>query len=196
VEAIPPFPVQRRTDPEGFTPFERDSETLARPWAVPGTPGLQHRIGGLERSATTGNISYDSDNHQRMTDLRAAKIQGIANDIPLQEPVLGDSHGDLAVVGWGSTYGTIHQAVRNLRDQGWSVSHIHLRYLWPFPRNLGDLLRGFGRVLVPELNTGQLVTVLRALYLIPAEGINQVTGKPFKVSDIEQAIRARVEVSR
>jgi 2-oxoglutarate ferredoxin oxidoreductase subunit alpha len=177
-------------------PFQRDPETLARPWAVPGTPGLQHRIGGLERSATTGNISYDPDNHQKMTDLRAAKIQGIANDIPLQQPALGESQGDLAVVGWGSTYGPINQAVRNLRDLGWSVSHIHLRYLWPFPRNLGDLLRGFGRVLVPEMNAGQLVTVLRAQYLIPAEGISQVSGKPFKVSDIEQAIRARVEEQR
>jgi len=196
VEAIPPFPVQQRTDPEGFMPFQRDPETLARPWAVPGTPGLQHRIGGLERSAATGNISYDPDNHQKMTDLRAAKIQGIADDIPLQEPALGEPHGDIAVVGWGSSYGPIHQAVRNLRDAGWSVSHIHLRYLWPFPKNLGDLLRGFGRVLVPEMNAGQLVTVLRALYLIPAEGINQVTGKPFKVTDIEQAIRARLEVHR
>ena len=193
VEAIPAFPVHHRTDPEGFMPFQRDPETLARPWAIPGTPGLQHRIGGLERSAATGNISYDPDNHQKMTDLRAAKIQGIADDIPLQVPALGDTHGDVAVVGWGSTYGPIHQAVRNLRDLGWSVSHIHLRYLWPFPRNLGDLLRGFGHVLVPEMNAGQLVTVLRAQYLVPAEGINQVTGKPFKVSDIEQAIRARVE---
>ncbi|HEX9632073.1 MAG TPA: 2-oxoacid:acceptor oxidoreductase subunit alpha [Gemmatimonadales bacterium] len=196
VEAIPAFPVQHRTDPEGFMPFQRDPETLARPWAIPGTPGLEHRIGGLERSAATGNISYDPDNHQKMTDLRAAKIQGIADDIPLQVPALGDTHGDVAVVGWGSTYGPIHQAVRNLRDLGWSVSHIHLRYLWPFPRNLGDLLRGFGHVLVPEMNAGQLVTVLRAQYLVPAEGINQVTGKPFKVSDIEQAIRARVEENR
>jgi 2-oxoglutarate ferredoxin oxidoreductase subunit alpha len=193
VEAIPAFPVHHRTDPEGFMPFQRDPETLARPWAIPGTPGLEHRIGGLERSAATGNISYDPDNHQKMTDLRAAKIQGIADDIPLQVPALGDTHGDVAVVGWGSTYGPIHQAVRNLRDLGWSVSHIHLRYLWPFPKNLGDLLRGFGHVLVPEMNAGQLVTVLRAQYLVPAEGINQVTGKPFKVSDIEQAIRARVE---
>jgi 2-oxoglutarate ferredoxin oxidoreductase subunit alpha len=196
VEAIPAFPVEYRTDPEGFMPFQRDPHTLARPWAVPGTPGLQHRIGGLERSATTGNISYDPDNHQRMTDLRAAKIQGIANDIPLQEPSLGDVRGDVAVVGWGSTYGTIHQAVRNLLDRGWSISHIHLRYLWPFPLNLGELLRQFGRVLVPEMNAGQLVHVLRAQFLIPAEGINQVTGKPFKVSDIEQAIRARVEEDR
>jgi 2-oxoglutarate ferredoxin oxidoreductase subunit alpha len=196
VEAIPPFPIQYRTDPEGFMPFHRDAETLARPWAVPGTAGLQHRIGGLERSADTGHISYDPDNHQKMTDLRAAKVQGIANDIPLQEPVLGEARGDVAVVGWGSTYGPIHQAVRNLRDKGWSISHIHLRYLWPFPTNLGDLLRGFGRVLVPEMNAGQLVTILRAQYLIPAEGINQVTGKPFKVSDLEHAIRARVEEDR
>jgi len=196
VEAIPPFPVQYRTDPAGFMPFQRDPETLARPWAVPGTPGLEHRIGGLERSATTGNISYDPDNHQKMTDLRAAKIQGIADDIPLQATALGEARGDVAVVGWGSTYGPIHQAVRNLRDQGWAISHIHIRYLWPLPKNLGDLLRGFGRVLVPEMNAGQLVTVLRATYLLPAEGINQVTGKPFKVSDIEQAIRAHVEEDR
>jgi 2-oxoglutarate ferredoxin oxidoreductase subunit alpha len=192
VNAIPDFPVHQRVEPEGFMPFLRDDATLARPWAVPGTPGLEHRIGGLERSARSGNISYDPDNHQRMTDLRAAKIQGIANDIPLQEPSLGETHGDVAVVGWGSTFGPIHQAVRDLRDQGYSVSHIHLRYLWPLPRNLGDLLKGFDRVLVPEMNNGQLVTVLRAQYLIPAEGISQVTGKPFKVSDIEQAIRDRM----
>jgi 2-oxoglutarate ferredoxin oxidoreductase subunit alpha len=196
VEAIPDFPVRQRVEPEGFTPFLRDEATLARPWAVPGTPGLEHRIGGLERSARTGDISYDPDNHQRMTDLRAAKIEGIANDIPLQEPVLGDATGDVAVVGWGSTFGPIHQAVRNLRDEGLSISHVHIRYLWPLPRNLGDLLRGFQRVLVPEMNNGQLVTVLRAQYLIPAEGINQVTGKPFKVSEIEQAIRARMEMAR
>jgi 2-oxoglutarate ferredoxin oxidoreductase subunit alpha len=196
VNAVPEFPVQQRVEAEGFTPFHRDPVTLARPWAVPGTPGLEHRIGGLERSAKTGNISYDPDNHQTMTDLRAAKIQGIADDIPLQEPVLGEPRGDIVVVGWGSTYGPIHQAVRNLRDEGHAVSHVHLRYLWPLPRNLGDLLRGFDRVLVPEMNNGQLVTVLRAQYLVPAEGINQVTGKPFKVSDIEQAIRARMEMGR
>jgi 2-oxoglutarate ferredoxin oxidoreductase subunit alpha len=196
LDAVPPFPVRYRTESEGFTPFERDDETLARPWAIPGTVGLEHRIGGLERSAKTGNISYDPDNHQTMTDLRAAKIRGIADDIPLQEPALGESSGDVAVVGWGSTYGPINQAVRNLRDAGWAVSHIHVRYLWPFPKNLGDLLRGFHRVLVPEMNTGQLVTILRALYLIPAEGINQVTGKPFKVGDIERAIRARMENAR
>jgi 2-oxoglutarate ferredoxin oxidoreductase subunit alpha len=196
VDAIPEFPVQQRVEPQGFMPFLRDQDTLARPWAVPGTPGLEHRIGGLERSAKSGNISYDPDNHQKMTDLRAAKIQRIADDIPLQEPALGEPRGDIAVVGWGSTYGPIHQAVRNLRDEGQAVSHIHLRYLWPLPKNLGDLLRGFDRVLVPEMNNGQLVTVLRAQYLIPAEGINQVTGKPFKVSDIEQAIRARMEMGR
>jgi 2-oxoglutarate ferredoxin oxidoreductase subunit alpha len=196
VDSVPPFPAAQRTERDGFMPFLRDEATLARPWAVPGTPGLEHRIGGLERSAKTGNISYDPDNHQQMTDLRAAKIQGIADDIPLQEPALGEAHGDVVVVGWGSTYGPIHQAVRNLRDTGLRVSHVHVRYLWPLPKNLGELLRGFGRVLVPEMNAGQLVTVLRAQYLIPAEGINQVTGKPFKVSDIERAIRARMENGR
>jgi 2-oxoglutarate ferredoxin oxidoreductase subunit alpha len=196
VDAIEPFPVTPRTDPTGFQPFLRDEETLARAWAVPGTPGLEHRIGGLERSARSGNISYAPENHQKMTDLRAAKIQGIADDIPVQQVSLGEPQGDVAVVGWGSTFGPIHQAVRNLRDQGRAVSHIHLRHLWPLPRNLGDLLRGFRRVFVPEMNTGQLVTVLRAQYLIPAEGINQVTGKPFKVSEIEQAVRARMEAER
>jgi 2-oxoglutarate ferredoxin oxidoreductase subunit alpha len=196
VNEVPDFPVQKRLDPQGFMPFIRDPETLARPWAVPGTPGLEHRIGGLERADGSGNISYDPDNHQRMTDLRAGKIQGIANDIPLQEVSLGDDHGEVVIVGWGSTFGPIHQAVMNLRDQRLSVAHIHLRYLWPLPRNLGDLLRGFDKVIVPEMNNGQLVTVLRAQYLIPAEGISQVTGKPFKVSDIERAIRARMENGR
>jgi len=186
------FPVAFRTDPAGFHPYVRDPKTLARAWAVPGTPGLEHRIGGIERSYDTGHISYDPDNHERMTKVRAAKVAGIANDIPLQDVALGDDRGALAVVGWGSTYGPIHQAVRNARAEGLAVSHIHLRYLAPFPRNLGDLLRRFDRVLVPEMNNGQLVMLLRAAYLIPAEGLNQITGKPFKVSTIQAAIRAHV----
>lgn len=157
VASLPTFPVTRRTDPAGFHPFVRDPETLARVWAVPGTPGLEHRIGGLEKSATSGHISYDADNHQRMTDLRAGKINGIARDIPPQDVALGEATGDLAVVGWGSTWGPINQAVARARREGLSVSHIHIRYLHPFPPNLGELLRGFRRILVPEMNTGQLV---------------------------------------
>ena len=192
-DEVPQFPVAFRTEPEGFHPFARDPETLARPWAVPGTPGLQHRVGGLERDAESGHISYDAENHQRMTDMRAAKINGIAHDIPYQEVRLGESHGTVAVVGWGSTFGPIYQAVKRLREAGLSVSHIHVRHLNPFPENLGELLEGFELVLVPEMNTGQLVSLLRSKYLIPAEGISKVSGKPFKVSEIENTVRARLE---
>jgi len=193
LSALPAFPVTQRTDPEGFHPFLRDPATLARAWAVPGTPGLEHRIGGLEKNADSGHISYDPANHQRMTDLRAAKVNGIAQDIPLQAVALGDETGDLAVVGWGSTWGPIHQAVGEARARGLAVSHIHIRYLHPFPRNLGALLAGFRQVLVPEMNAGQLVTMLRSTFLVPAEGLNKVTGKPFKVGEITAAIRSRLE---
>ncbi len=181
------FPVHFRTDPAGFEPFLRDEQTLARPWVRPGTPGLEHRIGGLERAAGSGHVSYDPDNHQRMTDLRAAKIAGIAADIPPQEVDQGAAGGDLAIVGWGSTYGVISRAVGHLRDDGLSVSHIHLRYIWPMPADLGDLLASFGKVLVPEMNTGQLRTLLRAEFLIDAQGLNKVTGKHFAIAEIEQA---------
>ncbi|MGD2135315.1 MAG: hypothetical protein PVF27_04100, partial [Gemmatimonadales bacterium] len=192
-DTVPDFPVTFRSDPEGFQPFARDPETGARPWAVPGTPGLEHRVGGLERNATTGHISYDPANHQRMTDLRVAKIAGIADDIPEQELQVGEPSGRLAVVGWGSTYGPIYQAVRQLVDAGHAVAHIHVRYLHPFPRNLGELLEGFDTVLVPEMNTGQLVTMLRSTYLVPAEPLAKVTGKPFKVAEIVDAVRGRLE---
>ena len=186
--ALPSFPVHFRTDPTGFHPFVRDPTTLARAWAVPGTPGLEHRIGGLEKDYDTGHISYDPDNHARMTRTRAAKIAGIANDIPAQRPALGDDHGAVAVVGWGSTYGAIHRAVGEAREDGLDVSHIHLRYLNPFPANLGDLLKRFDRILVPEMNSGQLVQLLRAAYLVPAVGLSKVAGKPFKVAEIVEAI--------
>src|SRR6184192_1158527 len=187
---LPRFPVRFRTDPAGFHPFLRDLKTLSRPWARPGTPELEHRIGGLEKDYETGHISYDPDNHARMTRTRAAKIAGIANDIPPQRPALGDDHGAVAVVGWGSTYGAIHQAVRDAREDGLDVSHLHLRYLNPFPSNLGDLLKRFDRVLVPEMNNGQLLQLLRAAYLVPAEGLSKVEGKPFKVAEIVQAIES------
>ncbi len=190
---VAPFPVTFRTDPDGFQPFLRDPETLARVWPKPGTPGLQHRIGGIERSYDSGNISYDPANHQRMTETRAAKIDGIADDIPLQEIAVGEQTGKLAVVGWGSTFGPLYQAVRRVRDEGYQVSHIHLRHLMPFPKNLGELLAGFDRILVPEMNNGQLVTILRGTYLLPAEGLNKVTGKPFKVAEVADAIRSRLE---
>jgi 2-oxoglutarate ferredoxin oxidoreductase subunit alpha len=186
---LPRFPVSYRTDPDGFHPFLRDPETLARPWVKPGTPQLEHRIGGLEKDYDSGHISYDPDNHARMTKARADKIAGIARDVPLQDVALGEDHGKLAVVGWGSTFGPIYQAVKIARDEGHDVAHIHLRYLNPFPRNLGELLKRYDRVLVPEMNSGQLVKLLRAEYLIPAEPLTKVTGKPFRVTEIVQAIR-------
>ncbi len=193
VESYPKFPVKFRREPEGFHPFVRDPETLARAWAVPGTPGLEHRIGGLERDADSGNISYDPSNHQRMTDLRAAKISGVAKDIPEQDFEDTPREGGVLVVGWGSTYGPINRAVNNLRDSGMPVSHIHLRHIWPLPRNLGDLLRRYDRILVPEMNRGQLVTLLRSEYLVPAESLSKVNGKPFLIAELEAAIRARLE---
>ena len=193
VTRIPDFPVKHHTDPEGFHPFLRDPATLARVWAVPGTPGLEHRIGGIERAYDSGHISYDPDNHQQMTDTRFAKVAGIANDIPLQRLAAGGERGKVLVVGWGSTFGAIQAGVKELLAEGAPVTHVHLRYLNPFPRNLGELLRGFEQVLVPEMNAGQLVTILRATYLVPAEGLNKVTGKPFKSAEIVDAVRARLE---
>ena len=189
---LPRFPVSYRTDPNGFHPFLRDPETLARPWVKPGTPQLEHRIGGLEKDYDSGHISYDPDNHARMTKARADKIAGIARDVPLQDVALGEDHGKLAVVGWGSTFGPIYQAVKIARDEGRDVAHIHLRYLNPFPRNLDELLKRYDRVLVPEMNSGQLVKLLRAEFLIPAEPLTKVTGKPFRVTEIVQAIRKAV----
>ncbi len=188
-----PFPVTFKTEADGLDLFHRDNETLARVWPLPGTPGLEHRIGGIEKDFETGHISYDPDNHQRMTDIRIAKIKGIADDIPLQGVEDGEESGRLAVVGWGSTYGPISRAVSNLRGEGLDVSHIHLRYIWPLPKNLGDLLARYDQVLVPEMNTGQLVTVLRSEYLLPVECLSKVTGQPFKISEIQSAIRSRLE---
>jgi 2-oxoglutarate ferredoxin oxidoreductase subunit alpha len=190
---VPPFPVKFRTEPEGFHPFLRDPETLARPWVRPGTPGLEHRVGGLERNYDTGDISYDPDNHARMTEARTAKIAGIADDIPLQKPELGPDKGPMVVVGWGSTYGPIYQAVNRAREEGLDVAHVHLRYLSPFPRNLGELLKSYERVLVPEMNTGQLVTLLRSEYLIPGEPLTKVKGQLFKITEVYEAIRERMD---
>ncbi len=193
VEKMARFPAKFREDPVDFHPFERDPATLARPWAIPGTPGLEHRIGGLERDAVSGNISYDPANHQRMTELRATKIARIAEDIPEQAIDQGPDSGPMVVVGWGSSYGPISRAVGDLLSEGVQVSHVHLRHIWPLPRNLGDLLGGFERVLVPEMNMGQLVKLLRSEFLVPAEGLNKVSGKPFMIAEIEAAMRDRLE---
>ena len=186
-DELPKFEVRFRTEKEGFQPYLRDPKTLARPWAVPGTPGLEHRIGGLEKEDITDNVSYDPLNHEHMVRLRAEKIARIAADIPHVE-VLGKDSGPLLVVGWGSTYGAITSAVEELQAKGRPVSSIHLRYLNPFPANLGDVLKRFEKVLVPELNLGQLSLLIRARYLVDAVGLNKVQGKPFRVSEITRAI--------
>ncbi len=193
LDAYEPFPVTFHTDPEGFHPFQRDADTLARVWAKPGTPELMHRIGGIERSYDTGHISYDADNHHKMTKIRAAKIDGIAKDIPAQTVELGNESGKLCVVGWGSTYGPINRAVDNLIRRGKDVSHVHLSYIWPLPENLGDLLAGYDTILIPEMNNGQLITLLKAEYLIDAQGLNKISGQPFRISEIEDAILGILE---
>ena len=170
-------------------PFKRD-ERGVRPWIKPGTPGLMHRIGGIEKAIDTGNIDYNPAVHQVQTDARKAKIDGIANDIPDQDVCLGNTTGKLAVVGWGSTFGPIHQAVRRTRAAGLDVSHIHVRHIWPLPQNLGDLLKGFDNVLVPEMNTGQFKTVLRDQFLVDARPLTKTSGQPFTIAELEAAIGA------
>jgi len=189
--ALKPFPVTflDHVPEEGFKPYGRD-EKLARPWVKPGTPGLLHRIGGIEKAVDTGHIDYSPANHQAMTDLRHAKVNGVADHIPEQDIVLGNAGGRIAVVGWGSTYGPIHQAVRRQRANGVDVSHIHIRHIWPLPNNLGDLLKSYEHVLVPEMNTGQLKTLLRDQYLVDAKPLNKVSGQPFRIVEIERAIEA------
>ena len=168
----------------GFRPYQRDPETLARPWAVPGTPGLEHRIGGLEKLDELGTVSYDPDNHHRMNLLRAEKVARVARDIPPTE-IYGDATGDLLILGWGSTYGAIRSAVERLQSRGKRVSHAHLRYLNPLPNDLGAMLKNFKHVLMPELNAGQLRMLIRAKYLVDAVGFNLVRGKPFQIGEIE-----------
>lgn len=171
---------------DGYLPYLRD-ERLVRPWAIPGTAGLEHRIGGLEKADVSGNVSYDSDNHQLMTDIRRRKVAGIAEALPLQE-VEGPAEGELLVVSWGGTYGAVRTAVQRAIRAGQSVAHAHLQYLNPFPRNLGDLLKRYRKVLVPELNTGQLRFILRGQFLVDAQGFNKIKGKPFLVSELTEKI--------
>ena len=187
IEELPKIEVKFATDPDTFRPYARDEDTLARPWAVPGTPGLEHRIGGLEKADVSGNVSYDAENHMRMVAYRAEKIERIANDIPDVE-VVGEPEGGLLVVGWGSTYGAILSAVQRAQASGMPVSCAHLRYLNPFPPNLGDVLLRFDRVLIPELNLGQLRMLIRARYLVDAVGLNKVSGRPLLIREIEEKI--------
>ncbi|HVU28830.1 MAG TPA: 2-oxoacid:acceptor oxidoreductase subunit alpha [Sphingomicrobium sp.] len=190
-----PFPVSFFETPpgegEGVMPYSRNAD-LARPWIKPGTPGLEHRIGGIEKQPGTGNIDYSPAVHQEMTNTRVGKVLGVANSIPDQEVCLGREGAKLAVVGWGSTFGPIHQAVRRAIADGKDVAHVHVRHIWPMPRNMSDLLKGFGQILVPEMNMGQFKTVLRDQFLVDAQSLTKVSGHPFRIAEIEAAIDARL----
>jgi 2-oxoglutarate ferredoxin oxidoreductase subunit alpha len=185
---LPDISVANHTDAATFQPYDRDPDTLSRPWAVPGSPGMEHRIGGLESADVSGIISYDADNHQRMTDLRARKIAGIADDIPELE-VHGPERGDLLILGWGSTYGSLRTATERLQRGGHAVAHAHMRHVNPFPRNTGEVLSRYRKVLMPEINTGQLRLLIRGRYLVDAVGLNRVRGKPFPVPEVMKAAR-------
>ncbi|MBI3549639.1 MAG: 2-oxoacid:acceptor oxidoreductase subunit alpha [Elusimicrobia bacterium] len=173
---------------EKFLPYKRDPQTLARPWAVPGTAGLEHRIGGLEKQDVTGNVNYEPDNHEHMVRTRAAKVAGIAKDIP-PTPILGPKKGKVLIVGWGSTYGAITAAVREFHAKEDSVAAIHLRHLNPLPPDLGEILFNYEKVLVPEMNMGQLLMLLRSKFLVPAIGLNKIKGQPFKISEIRNKVQ-------
>jgi 2-oxoglutarate ferredoxin oxidoreductase subunit alpha len=187
VEDLPKIEVEFATDPSGFMPYARDEETLARPYALPGTPGLEHRIGGIEKQHMTGNVNYDPENHHFMVLMRQAKVDRAAQDVPPLE-VFGDPSGKVLVLGWGSTYGSITSAVEKLRAEGKSVSSAHLRHLNPFPSNLGEVLRSFERVIIPEMNLGQLATMVRAKYLVDAVAFSKVKGRPFQIREIVKKV--------
>jgi 2-oxoglutarate/2-oxoacid ferredoxin oxidoreductase subunit alpha len=194
-KALPEIPVKFRTDPEGFLPYLRDQATLARPWVRPGTPGLEHRIGGIEKADRSGNISYDPDNHDHMVRTRAEKVRRVGQEIS-PTAVNGPESGDVLVAGWGGTYGAITAAVEEAQAEGKAVASVHLRYLNPLPPDLGQILRQYRRVLVPEINSGQLVRVLRAEYLVDAVGFNRVRGLPLASQEIYEAITQLLEAKR
>lgn len=187
VDKLPTIDIKFTTEPEGFMPYARDAETLARPYAIPGTPGLEHRIGGIEKQHITGNVSYDPDNHEFMVRMRQAKVDRAAQDIPDIE-IFGEPTGKVLVLGWGSTYGAITSAVERLQREGHRVSSAHLRHLNPFPKNLGEVLRGFERVIIPEMNLGQLCTMIRAKFLVDAVAFSKVKGRPFQIREIVRKV--------
>jgi 2-oxoglutarate ferredoxin oxidoreductase subunit alpha len=192
ISTLPKIDPNYATDPATFQPFKRDEKTLARPWAVPGTPGLEHRIGGLEKGNIDGNVNYEPANHDLMTRLRFEKIARIADDIPPLEVFGDEDGGDLLVLGWGSTYGVIRTAVQRARAQGKSVSHAHLKYLNPMPKNVGEVLKKYKKVLIPENNMGQLLLLIRGEFLVDAEGLHRITGRPFMIAEIEEKILSMV----
>lgn len=183
----PDFAKPRNPEDPKFMPYQRD-EKLVRKWALPGTPGLEHRVGGIEKEDITGNISYDPRNHEHMVKTREKKVLNIADNIPLQEIDNGPEKGKLLIVGWGSTYGSIKSAVKQALEEGKEVAHVHIKYMYPFPKNLGEILFNYDKVLVPEMNNGQLVKILRDQFLIPAEGLNKIQGIPFTAAEIKHKI--------
>lgn len=187
VNELPEIKVEYRTDTENFGPYDRDPETLSRPWAIPGTQGLEHRIGGLEKDDFSGNVSHDPLNHQKMVEFRANKVKGIQNDIPDAE-IMGDTDSELLIIGWGSTYGAIKTAFDKLREEGKKIAYVHLNYINPLPKNLGDIIKNYKKILVPELNNGQLSVLLRSTYLTYVEQLNKIQGATFRSQEIEDKI--------
>jgi 2-oxoglutarate ferredoxin oxidoreductase subunit alpha len=192
---LPEIPVHFETNPDDFQPYRRDPDTLARPWAIPGTPGMEHRIGGIEKQDITGNLSYEPINHERMVRLRAAKVDAVVQEVPDAVPA-GDDSGDLLIVAWGSTHGAVTAALRAQRAQGRRIGHVHLRHLNPLPKNLGEVLGRYKKILVPEMNMGQLLMLLRAKYLVDAQGYDKIQGKPFKQSELEHKIEELLGVNQ
>jgi 2-oxoglutarate ferredoxin oxidoreductase subunit alpha len=182
------FKKELDSDEPKFQPYRRD-EKLTRPWAIPGTPGLEHRVGGLEKQDITGNINYEPENHQHMVNVRQAKVDNIADYIPLQRIDSGPDKGKVLVLGWGSTFGAIKSAVLQLQAEGHAVSHAHIRYLRPFPKNLGEIIKNFDQVLIPEINNGQLVKIIRDQYLVDAKAYNKVMGVPITKGELVDTIR-------
>jgi 2-oxoglutarate ferredoxin oxidoreductase subunit alpha len=195
-EDLHPIHVQFKTelgfDEQKFQPYLRN-ENLVRPWAIPGTPGLEHRIGGIEKQNITDNVSYDPENHQMMVKIRQEKVDKIADHIPDQKLDSGPSTGKILVLGWGSTYGAIKSAVAELQAEGHSVSHAHIRYLRPFPKNLGELLKNFEHILIPEINNGQLIKIIRDQYLVDAKGYNKIMGVPITKGELVEKIKEILE---
>ncbi|MGM0506014.1 MAG: hypothetical protein ACQER4_02360 [Bacteroidota bacterium] len=185
------FEPARKDSDNPFLPYKRD-ERHVRSWAIPGTAGIEHRVGGLEKEHETGNVSYDPDNHQKMVHLRKAKVQAVAHAIPEQTLDQGEEQGDVLVLSWGGTYGSVRTAVKELIDEGLSISHAHLRYLNPFPKNLGAILEQFDTIVVPEINDGQLVRLIRDQYERPARGINKIKGRPFWVDELKEEIHSHI----
>jgi len=198
LETLPDLTPTFATEPnagEEFLPYLRDEQTLARPWALPGTKGLEHRIGGLEKADRTGNISYDPENHDLMTRLRAQKVAGIAADIPELEVDDPDAEAKVLVLSWGGTYGPVAAAARRVRAKDKQIAHAHLRHVNPFPRNTGDVLRRYEKVLIPEMNLGQLLQLVRSQFLVDAIGYNHVRGFPLRAAEVAEAIEALVDAT-